>query len=877
MIRNAISRNRLKWLALLLSPTLTLSAAEAVREEAGSVAFFEKKVRPVLVNNCYNCHSADTKAAGGLRVDDRNGLLTGGSGGPAIVPGSPDESLILDAITHADGASKMPPKKKLNDAEIADIRSWIEAGAAWPAEKIEEVKSSGYEEKYAKLRKEHWAWQPSIRPAPPSVRNSAWVKDDIDRFVLSGLEKAGLEPVGDAERSDLIRRLTFDLTGLPPTPEEVSAFVGDRSADAFEKVVDRLLASPAFGEHWGRHWLDVSRYGESTGSSRNLPLPHAWRYRDYVIDAVNADKPFDAFIREQIAGDLLPASSDADRKENLIATGFLAIGVKDVNQRFKVRFDMDNVDEQIDTFSRAFLATTVSCARCHDHKFDPIPTKDYYALAGIFTSTDLNAGLRNKMGGGGLDYYDTQRLIVLDKSAKTQGVSPEKREQLTKEVATLKAEFERVRDSEEASQKAPDGRTKLVVARQAFRKKQAELATLNDPAANGAAIAFGVSDKPKPADTAIRLRGEAEKHGAIVPRGFLTTFEVPGSKPVDPAGSGRKELADWIADPANPLTARVAVNRVWSHLFGAGIVRSVDNFGITGDKPSHPELLDHLAHRFVSDGWSTKKLVRAIVLSHAYQLSAEESSSNFEADPENRLVWRHSPRRLQAEAIRDGILAAAGKLDNRRPDGSPARTLEVSELPNNGPKARELRQIARDSTARSVYLPMVRGVVPETLEAFDFVEQGMVTGSRSVTTVPTQALFMLNDPFVRQSAKEVANRIAVKSSTDPKRQVETGYSLVLGRSPSKDEIERGESFLKSFATAWNAIPQSETPAPETTIAKVAPAKPAAQATVPVNPDEIITQDVPAADVKIQYTGADDAALAHFVQALFASAEFRYVR
>jgi hypothetical protein len=863
---------------LLLAPSL-IAAETTTREEAGTVEFFEKKVRPILVNNCYNCHSADTKAAGGLRVDDRNGLLTGGSGGPAVAPGNLEESLLVEAIAHADGAPKMPPKKKLSEQEIAVIRAWIEAGAAWPEEKIEVAKSPANEAKYEKLRNEHWAWQPLKRATVPAVRNDAWAADDIDRFILAGLERAGLAPTGDADPRELIRRLSFDLTGLPPTPEEVEAFVADDSENAYENLVDRLLASPAFGERWGRHWLDVARYGESTGASRNLPMPHAWRYRDYVIDSFNADKPFDEFVREQIAGDLLTAETDADRQENLIATGFLAIGVKDVNQRFKVRFDMDNVDEQIDAVSRAFMATTVSCARCHDHKFDPIPTKDYYALAGIFTSTDLNAGLRNKMGGGGLDYYDTQRLILLDKGAAKadDAASTEKLGKLKKEVAQAKAEFERVRDSAEASEKAPDGRTKLVVARQAFRKKQAELALLNDPAANGARIALGVTDKAKPSDTEIRLRGEAEKLGPVVTRGFLTAFEVPGTQPVNRSQSGRKELAEWIASSANPLTARVAVNRAWQHLFGQGLVRSVDNFGMTGDKPSHPELLDHLAGRFIADGWSLKRLVRTIVTTRAYRLSAEEISANVQADPENRLIWRHSPRRLEAEEIRDGILAAAGVLDRKRPAGSPSHSLEVSELPNNGQKAREIRQAARQSTARSVYLPLLRGVVPETLEAFDFVEQGMVTGSRSVTTVPTQALFMMNDPFVRESAKKLADRLAAEVPADDRVRIERAYEMTLGRTPAPSEIDRAASFVEEFSASWPVL--NEEIEPEKQKPEVAKAKPAesARPAVPVNPDEVITQDAPAEEVRIRYSDTRTAALAHFVQALYASAEFRYVR
>ncbi len=886
---------------LLISISAIPVLAEVVtKEEAGKVEFFEKKIRPLLASNCYTCHSATTKAAGGLRLDDRNGLLSGGNAGAAIVPGKPDESLLVEAIAHTDENLKMPPKKKLNDEQISDLKIWIEAGAAWPSELVSSNQSST-NPKYEKLKKEHWAWQPQTNPQPPSKKNSGWVRDNIDRFILSKLETRQLQPAADASKAALVRRVTFDLHGLPPSPAEVDAFLNDTSANAYEKLVDRLLASPAFGERWGRHWLDVARYGESTGASRNLPMPHAWRYRDYVIDSFNHDKPYNEFIREQVAGDLLTARSDQDKRENLIATGFLALGVKDVNQRFKVRFIMDNVDEQIDTVSRAVIGTTVSCARCHDHKFDPIPTRDYYALAGIFRSTDLRAGLRNKMGGGGLDYYDTERLIPLQ-SAKSGGPSAEQLEKAKKEVAEAKSAFEKLRDRAEGSELSPDGRPRRAVARQKFNQKQIALANLTDPSANGGHVALGVLDMPAVADTEVRIRGEAEKLGPVVPRGFLTAFDVPGAKPVNLKQSGRLELAEWLVNENNPLTTRVIANRVWQHLFGQGLVRSVDNFGLTGDRPEHPELLDHLAQRFKAEGWSIKKLVRAVALTHAYQIGSEATAENLVADPENRLVWRHSPRRLDAEEIRDTILAASGQLNTKRPVGSPAGDFKVIEIPNNGPQARQLQKASKDSQSRSVYLPLVRGIVPATLEPFDFVEQGTVSGSRSTTTVPTQALYLLNDPFVRRNALTLADQLVGNSLQDDQARLNQVYRLILGREPARFERDRATAFLNEFQVIWqeesaklvqlasaksgrvlqvsqrttqsdpNSAPPQDKPKPAPKANDVAktPAP-------PVNPDEVIQEDSPIVEEIIQPSNAISAAWAGLVQALFGSAEFRYLK
>lgn len=864
--------------------------------DPAKVEFFEKKIRPLLIENCINCHSAENGGKGGLRVDDRNGLIEGGGRGASIVPGSPDESLLLKAARHQ-GDLEMPPKKKLTDDQIADLEQWIRDGAAWPSIKLPQDLGTPNPE-YDTLRNEHWAWQPLGPALPPQVSNSSFVINDIDRFILAKLDEAGLQPVHDADKLSLIRRVTFDLTGLPPAPAEISQFLNDTAADAFDKVVDRLLKSSAFGERWARHWLDVARYGESTGSARNVPYPHAWRYRDYVIDAFTRDKPYHQFIREQIAGDLLPANSPGEKAEQLIATGFLALGVKDVNQRFKVRFTMDNIDEQIDTVSRSVLGLTVSCARCHDHKFDPIPQSDYYALAGIFHSSDLCAGVRSKMGGGGLDYYDTAMLLNVGQESKPDPNAAEKIEELTKALADARSEFEAIRGKPEGKELAPNGRPKQQVARQKMNKAQQNLLALTDPAVNGQ-VAYGVREGKNIGDTEIRVRGEAEKLGPSVPRGFISLIHCADQPKVNPNQSGRLELAYWLTSEKNPLAQRVIVNRIWQHLFHQGLVTTVDNFGVNGDRPSHPELLDYLARRFVQEGWSVKKLVRFIVISHAYRLSADSTAANLAVDPANRLIWRHSPRRLDAEEIRDASLAASGKLNLSRPEASLAKNLKVIEIRNNGQEARNLADQSSSSIHRSLYLPLVRGVTPRSLEVFDFAEQGMVSGSRDVTTVPTQALYLLNDPFIRRQSLALAEQLLHKAESNDTDRLHAAYQLAFGRPATDAELEQGTRYLVEFEWTLretlnaslaesakdvhstvsaldpaNAIAAAEVVAsPMPAGALAANAQPAA----PPNPDDIDPTDVEIKEEVVEAKDARTAAWASFCQALLGSAEFRYLK
>jgi len=863
---------RFGMLVLTMMVVSAFANAESPQKPTpAAIEYFEKKVRPILVDNCYTCHSADTNSKGGLRVDDRNGLITGGSKGPAVVPGQPEKSLLIKAVRHDKGAPVMPPKKDISEEDIVVLTKWIQDGAAWP--EVRTPKSLNQPNPvYDELRATHWSWQPLTQPKTPTVTQNAWMRGEIDRYILATLEQKKLQPVADADKLTLIRRVTFDLTGLPPTPAEIDAFLADQSPEAYAVVVDRLLASPAFGERWGRHWLDVARYGESTGSARNLPYPHAWRYRDYVINAVNRDKPYDQFIREQIAGDLLPYTTPEQHDEQQIATAFLALGVKDVNQRFKVRFVMDNIDEQIDTVTRSVLALTASCARCHDHKFDPITQSDYYAIAGIFSSTDHCAGLRNKMGGGGLDYYDPSMLLqVSESNAAPESTLPQRIARAKEAFEDAKDAFELIRGTADGKALAPDGRPMMMVARLNMVRLQGELLALTDPASKGLAI-HGVRDAKVVGDTELRVRGEAEKLGPMIPRGYLSVVNIPDAPKINPNQSGRLELAQWLTNAKNPLTSRVMANRIWHHLFGAGLVISVDNFGTTGDTPSHPELLDYLANRFIQNGWSVKKLIREVVLSRAYQLGSDATKAHTDLDPANRFVWRHSPRRLTAEELRDAMLLASGQLDSTQAGAPPSKELRTVELRNNGPEAVKLTTFAANSRHRSVYLPLVRGVTPNSLAVFDFAEQGMVTGDRDATIVAPQALYLLNDPFVLKQSLALAQRVLKEN--DETARLKLAYRLTLGREPSSIELEKAKNYITDYATDYREFIKAN-PLPVVKAPKPMVKNPNSKE--PENPDDIDPTDAPRSDESVRISDPVVASWASFCQALIGSAEFRYLK
>jgi hypothetical protein len=791
--------------AVLLTARMTCSPAPVRGAEPKGndatpeqIAFFEKSIRPVLVKECYACHAAGAmKVRGGLMLDTRDGLRKGGDSGPALVPGDPRNSLLVKALKHSQDDLKMPPKKKLPAEVVADFEKWVAQGAPDPRGGAVRVTKNEIDIEKGRT---FWSFRPPAQAAPPAVRDAAWPRGDIDLFLLAGLEAKGLRPAPDADARTLLRRLSFDLTGLPPTPEDVEAFVTEYAANpeaALGAAADRLLASPRFGERWGRHWLDVARYAESSGRANNFAYPHAWRYRDYVIASFNADKPYDQFVREQLAGDLLAARDDAQKTEFLTATGFLAVGPKTHNERDRRQFEMDLADEQIDATFQAFQALTVACARCHDHKFDPVPQKDYYALAGIFRSTQTCYGTIRI-----IQSNHPSPLLELPKS----GGAPAGLEPLTAEA---RAEIEKqMKDLRE--------RATMVTGQNAFLQRiflgtrRAVLAsrlTLYEADGTPRLLAMGARERPNPSASRLYVRGELDQPGETVPRGFPQVLTA--RQPAITGGSGRRELADWIASKENPLTARVMANRVWLHLVGRGLVATPDNFGASGQRPSHPALLDHLALSFAANGWSVKKLVRAVVLSRAYRMSSRFDRTNFEADPDNVLVWRVPQRRLESEALRDTMLALAGRLDLAPPRGDAvARNGEG----NVGFRFRPDEAAATDPH-RTVYLPVVRDLVPEVLTLFDFPDPSLIIGERATTTIPAQSLYLMNNPFVIRQAGAMADKLLAGAGNDAAR-LRRAYLLCYARPPSDKEVEAARHFLDDYGqkqtrrATWAALCQA---------------------------------------------------------------------
>ncbi len=788
-----------------------VSQRVSAEDAAQGTAFFESKIRPVLVQHCYQCHSAKAgKAEGGLRVDSRNAIRAGGDRGAAVVPNDSKKSVLLTAIAHTDPDLKMPPKKeRLPEAVINDFKTWINSGAVDPREDDPESKAGP--PVTLEAGRKFWAYQKPVTQAVPTTKAPDWAKRELDQFVLAKLETRGLAPSPDADATRLLRRLHFDVVGLPPSLNAIAAFQKRIAAEgldaALAKEVDQLLATPQFGERWGRHWLDVARFAESSGKEANISFPYAWRYRDYVIDCVNADMPFDRFIIEQVAGDLLPYDGDAERARLLIATGFLAIGPKNLDEMNPLQFVADVADEQIDAVTRAVMASSVACARCHDHKFDPFSMQDYYALAGIFASTKTYFGTAvspsNRIAGDPLPLPRRAGAPILH-----QGIGKQRVDQLKAQLASLNKEQ---KDGMAAAMKANltgGDAEKAFSLRDALRifwttgGIEGQLEKVDD-AGDPLPLAMGTLDRQHIINSPLLERGEINRPGQRVPRRFPQVIEITDAPAVPAKQSGRLEFARWLTHPDHPLTARVMANRVWRHLLGTGLVSTTDNFGFSGERPSHPELLDTLAVKFKSDGWSIKKLVREIVLSRTYRQSSEYRADAFRTDPENRLLWRASKRRLDAEAIRDAMLFVARELDTSRPVGSLVGT-KIGDRP--------ISLIGLDpsipadldgSRHRSVYLPVLRDRLPDVLDLFDFAEPSLVTGDRETTNVPVQALYLMNSSFVQSRATALADRVQKEAGTHEER-LSHAFELCFGRAPDTEETQFAKAFFSREQLNANA-------------------------------------------------------------------------
>jgi len=903
-------------------PCLSLLAAAAAYGQAPEqLEYFEKNVRPVLVANCQPCHNAKTKSSG-LDLSSAAGFTAGGAGGALVARDQLESSELLRVIGYEDSL-KMPPMGKLKPEAIESLTNWVKMGALWPgADMTAAVVAPSPKREFTEEQKSFWAFQAVKDAAVPKVKNSSWVKTPVDAFILAKLEEKGLKPAPPATKTALLRRVTFDLTGLPPTEQEIDDFLADNSPKAFEKVVDRLLDSPRYGERWGRHWLDVARYADSTGNDEDHRYPYAWRYRDYVIAAFNNDMPYDQFVREQIAGDLLAADPNrAYNPDSVVATGFLALGAKALAQVDKKKMLYDVWDEQVDVTSRAFLGMTMACARCHDHKFDPILTKDYYSMVGMFASTrsfeKANQGVASLLyrplipdseykayqayqAKVGLVNVEAEEMIdaVVQKTAeqasmrlaeymlaarsvyadgmnaravaKEKGLEPAV---LNKWVKLLTAKP--VKGSTDKpfldEWEAASGKELADVAVQYQRRYQAELARHFSVAAKANVSArkrleagdptkqtvkneskdsffnavfngngpFAIAAKDreklltdaeweqvytirgnaaelkkqgppdpdmadavsedKPVRQKILMRGDYNSPGDDAPLGVPTILAKVEPAPASFNGSGRLEVANWIASAENPMTARVMVNRLWMWHYGEGIVATPDNFGKMGARPTHPELLDYLASRFVEGGWSVKKMQRTMVLSNAYQMSSDADEKTTAADPENALISRFNRQRLDVEEIRDGMLAIDGTLDETM-----GGTLQKGTGTDSENSAGRLSLNPEILKRRTVYLPLRRSNLPTLLNLYDFGDATTVNGKRSLTNVAPQALFMMNSEFVMLRAKNITTALLEDASLSDRERMQQMFLKALDRKPEPEEIDAGFTYMSHFKEKFHA-------------------------------------------------------------------------
>ena len=762
-----------RWsvLPLILSSTIGVNLAVVLRAQAANdeaVSLFEQKIRPVLEGTCVKCHGA-AKTSGGLRLDTRAGILTGGDTGPAIEPGDPENSLLVQAIRHEDGLAMPPKKPKLADSTIADFETWVRLGAPDPRTAPAAASGETPAPAFSEEARRHWSFQPVRKAELPAVKDGTWVRNPVDAFVLAKLEEHSWQPAPPASRSEWIRRVTFDLTGLPPSPEEVDAFVADTSADAYERVVDRLLGSPRYGERWAQHWLDVVRFAETEGFEYDRHIPDAWRYRDYVIDSLNRDKPFDRFVVEQVAGDEVGPQDP----ECLAASTFHRLG--------PVRRNAGNPDialsrnevltERTDIIGSAFLGLTVGCARCHNHKLEPIAQKDYYRLQAYLAATD-------------------EHNIVLA-TADEQASWEAKAGTFRDEIARLK---------KQAKGASGDERVRLTA-------KIEELEDQMPPPL--ATIPSTWNDFSQRTEIHVLKRGVWENKGEAVgprPLSVLLPDDEPelAANVTDP----RTRLAQWLVSPTHPLTARVYVNRIWQQHFGFGLVKTVNDFGVKGDRPSHPELLDWLAATFVENGWRAKPIHRLLVLSNTYRQSSRAplAAEATRSDPENRLLWRFNRRRLTAEEIRDAMLAISGRLNLEA--GGPSVMVPVDpDLVRllYKPAQWQVAGSAGEYDRRSIYLMAKRNLRLPFFETFDAPALLTSCARRESSTHAPQALEMLNGTLSNDLAAAFAGRLERESGGAPERLVAQAFRRALGRPPTEAEQALGLAFLHEQTTKEFAL------------------------------------------------------------------------
>lgn len=903
-------------LIIALQAGSSAQAAPSGDADAAKVAFFEKSIRPVLINRCYECHSAESgKSKGGLQLDSRDAMLKGGDNGPVLVAGNPDKSLLIESVRYHNQDMQMPPKGAMPAAEVKALEEWVKMGAPDPRTEVASAKGGAGAPRVIDLAEgsKHWAFRPIAQPKVPAARAA----NPIDSFVLEKLAEKGLTLAPAADKRTLIRRATFDLTGLPPTTAEVEAFLADAAPDAFAKVVDRLLRSPQYGEKWGRHWLDVARYSDSNGLDENIALGTAWRYRDYVVQALNKDKAFDQFLTEQLAGDLLEAKDVPTRLEQTTGTAFLNLGAKVLAEPDKEKLTMDVVDEQIDVMGRAFMGLTLGCVRCHDHKFDPIPTTDYYALAAIFKSTqsfsvdrigalstayeapvgsfddfaavksserilkeqrsavtkavgEANAALRKEVRERAVDYLmaaaelpPTPILSGAEPVAKKHGLRAHillncrvylaanesmplfkpwhEAVRASGSAATTREHFTTLFAAAEKVKPVAAKKDKSVATAEASPEQQARAALDNnagflalppepmvlytkDVAEKVRGLTdtmmttesnlpdlpttLAVAEGPKVLkEVPVHIRGSHLALGKPVPRGFIQVVQGPAKPPKSfpEAQSGRLELARWLTNPEHPLTSRVMANRIWSWHFNQGLVATTDNFGLLGQTPSHPELLDWLARWFTTNGWSMKDMHRLIMSSRTYQqasvATAEGLEKAFNQDPENRLLWRFPVRRLEAEEIRDSLLHVGGTLDT---------TIGGKTIPRRN-REFVFNHTSKDLTTygsvrRTLYLPIIRNNLYDLLQQFDHPDPATSTGLRNSSVVSPQALLLMNSELAKGAAAAFARRVE-QAGADGTERLRVAYRMAYAREATEADLRRARDFLTATEAALSSTQQ----------------------------------------------------------------------